>query len=111
MIHLDDRTHRKLWAVWSLLTIGSFAALEAMAVLDDDHETDYPQGQDTLTFVVRNTLAANPFIWFAAAGFWVWQLLHFLLQTVPWTGGGVPHQHRALSHPMETHPTYPGTED
>lgn len=82
MIRLDDRTHRRLWAAWASAVVTSFAVLEAVALLDEDHS---PGDPDTLTWGIRYGLSRHPVIWFFAAGFWVWQLLHFLLQTVPWT--------------------------
>lgn len=82
MIRLDDQIHRQLWAAWGTFTIGSFAVLEAIAVLDEEHR---PGDPDTLTWAVRHGLERHPLLWFAAAGFWVWQLLHFLMQTVPYT--------------------------
>lgn len=86
---LDNHTHRLLWRVWAVLTLGSFAVLEALAVTDPD-ETG--RAEDTLTFTIRSWIRPWWF-WFPAAGFWVWQLLHFLLPTVPWTGHGHPILH------------------
>lgn len=89
MIRLDNKTHQRAWKVWALLTASSFAVLEAMAVTDPE-ETG--RAEDTLTWTIRNWIRP-PWVWFPAAGFWVWQLLHFLLPTVPWTGHVHPVHH------------------
>lgn len=91
-IRLDNRTHQNLWRAWSVTTLASFAVLEYLAI-SDAPETG--NAEDTLTFTIRGWI--RPWwVWFPAAGFWVWQLLHFLLPTVPWTGHGHPiHHHDA----------------